>query len=83
MIVLIFVVWALTTAFKQADLVKSKQLQLSLLEEKLNKAKEDQERLQLEIIRLNDPEYIEQKARKDFQMVRDGETLFTEPESAE
>ena len=83
MVVLVFVIWALTTAFKQADVVEEKQSQLEQLGEKLSETAEKNEMLKLEIIRLNDPEYIEQKARKDYQMVRDGETLFTEPEASE
>ena len=83
MVVLVFVIWALTTAFKQADVVEEKQSQLEMLGEKLSETAEKNEILKLEIIRLNDPEYIEQKARKDYQMVRDGETLFTEPEASE
>ena len=83
MIVLCFVIWALMTVFKQTGLVQGKMAQLAVLEEKLDATRKANDKLKLEITRLNDPEYIEQKARKDYQMVRPGETLFTEPETAE
>lgn len=83
MIVLCVVIWALMNVIQQADVVQGKLARLTVLEEKLSETIARNEKLQLEITRLNDPEYIEQKARKDYQMVKDGETLFTEPESAE
>jgi len=83
MIVLCFVVWAGLTSVNQAEFVRSKKAQLSILEDKLALTKANNEKLKLEITRLNDSEYIEQIAKKDHQMIFPGETLFTEPDSPE
>lgn len=83
MVVLCFVTWAMVTAVKQAGFAQEKMLQLAVLENKLADTRAINEKLRLEITRLNEPEYIEQKAKKDYQMVRPGETLFTEPDPAE
>jgi cell division protein DivIC len=83
MIMLCFAVWAGLSSFKQAEFVRGKKEQLAQMEAKLAAVAEKNERLKLEITRLNDPEYIEQIAKKDLQMIRPGETLFTEPEAAQ
>jgi len=80
-VVLCFVGWAGVTFWNQADLISDKVDRMLVMEQKLAETKKVNERLKLEITRLNDDEYIEQKARKDFQMVGDGETLFIAPES--
>lgn len=80
MIMLCFAVWAGLSSFKQAEFVRSKKEQLAQLEAQLAAVVEKNERLKLEITRWNDPEYIEQIAKKDLQMIRPGETLFTEPD---
>jgi cell division protein DivIC len=82
-VVLGFLAWAGMTIMKQEEFVSAKMSQVADLEQKLAEAKTVNEKLKLEFTRLNDPEYIEQKAKKDQQMIRDGETLFTEPESSE
>ncbi len=82
-IVLCFLAWAGTTVVQQEEFFSAKQAQVAALEQKLAVTKAENERLKLEYTRLNDPEYIEQKAKKDQQMIRDGETLFTEPESGD
>lgn len=80
MIVLCFAAWAGATFWKQTDLIGAKLNQLEGIEQKLVETRQINERLKLEITRLNDAEYIEQKARKDFQMINDGETLFIAPD---
>jgi cell division protein DivIC len=79
--VLCFVGWAGVTFWNQADLISEKVDRMLVVEKKLTATKQVNEQLKLEITRLNDDEYIEQKARKDFQMVGEGETLFISPES--
>jgi cell division protein DivIC len=83
MIVLCFAAWAGVTFFNQADLVNAKQVKLDSLEQQLEATRSVNEQLKLEITRLNDDEYIEQKARKDFQMVSPGETLYIAPSNQE
>lgn len=80
--VLCFVGWAGVTFWNQADLISEKVDRMLVMEQKLSETKKVNEQLKLEITRLNDDEYIEQKARKDFQMVGEGETLFIAPESS-
>lgn len=80
--VLCFVGWAGMTFWNQADLISDKVDRMLVIEQKLSETKKVNEQLKLEITRLNDDEYIEQKARKDFQMVGEGETLFIAPESS-
>jgi cell division protein DivIC len=81
MVVLCFVSWAGVTFWNQANLINEKLNRLLVMEQKLTETKKVNEELKLEITRLNDNEYIEQKARKDFQMVGEGETLFISPEA--
>lgn len=79
MLILAFVGWSLMMVFQQAAVAEEKLAKLEELEARMIEVRERNEQLKLEIIRLNDPEYIEQRAKADYQMVRDGETLFTEP----
>jgi cell division protein DivIC len=80
--VLIFACWAGVTFWNQSDLIGEKVDRMIIVEKKLAETQQVNERLKLEITRLHDDEYIEQKARKDFQMVGEGETLFISPESS-
>jgi cell division protein DivIC len=75
-----FIGWAVMAAFQLAAVAEEKLGRLAELEARLADVRAKNEKLKLEIIRLNDPEYIEQRAKADFQMVRDGETLFKEPQ---
>lgn len=76
-VMLCFVAWAGVTFWNQAEVLQDKLAKAAVLEAKLHDTKQINEQLQLEITRLNDDEYIEQRARKDFQMISPGETLFT------
>lgn len=76
---LIFACWAGVTFWNQSALISEKVDRMLIVEEKLAMTKQVNEQLKLEITRLHDDEYIEQKARKDFQMVGEGETLFISP----
>ncbi|OUM96508.1 MAG: hypothetical protein BAA02_13635 [Paenibacillaceae bacterium ZCTH02-B3] len=79
MLLLAFVGWSMMAAFQLAAVAEEKLDKLAALEARMAEVRARNEQLKLEIIRLNDPEYIEQRAKADFQMVRDGETLFKEP----
>ena len=83
MLILAFIGWAMMMMYQQAAVAEEKLGKLAELEAKMNEVRERNEMLKLEVTRLNDPEYIEQRAKADFQMVRDGETLFTEPGATE
>lgn len=73
---LLFMGWAAATLWDQIDKVGAKNSELEILEAKLKDVQLENEAYHLEIERLNDPEYIEQRIRKDLQMTREGETLF-------
>ncbi len=78
-----FLCWAGLTLWNQEGRLNLKFSQLSVLEGKLETSKKANQKLKLEITRLNDPEYIEQRARKDYHMTRPGETLFIKPKTDE
>lgn len=71
-----FLTWAGLTIWDQSAVVEEKMEQLVTLEEQLAELKAENEAYRKEIERLHDPEYIEQRLRKDYMMSRDGETLF-------
>lgn len=83
LLIFAFVGWAFMMVFQQAAVAEEKWSKIEELEARMVQVQEKNERLKLEIIRLNDPEYIEQRARADYHMVRDGETLFMEPGGTE
>jgi cell division protein DivIC len=76
MIMLFFITWAAFTYFQQMENLNDKFSQLSILEVKAANMQNTNEQFKHEIIRLQDPEYIEQRLRKDLQMTKEGETLF-------
>lgn len=83
LVVLAIVGYALMVVYEQEEVARDKWSKLTELEARMADVQAKNEKLKLEIIRLNDPEYIEQRARADYQMVREGETLFTEPGNTE
>ncbi|HEX7055838.1 MAG TPA: septum formation initiator family protein [Bacilli bacterium] len=76
-----FLLWAVLTFFSQQDNLQGKNSRLAQMQKKLAESVKQNKELKLEVTRLNDPEYIEQRARKDFHMIRPGETLFVTPKS--
>ncbi len=75
-----FMGWAGVTFWSQLDRLEAKAAELSVLESKLAAAKKTNEEYKRQIDRLNDPEYIEQRVREDFQMFRPGDTPLMTPE---
>ena len=73
---LAFIGWAAVEYWNQEMTLKEKSAQLESLSSKLNEVKKINEQYKWEINRLHDPEYIEQMIRKEYQMMKDGETLF-------
>lgn len=71
-----FLAWAGATFWEQNAILNEKMSKLLLLEEKLEAVKEEHAVYLREIDRLHDPEYIEQRLRKDHLMIKEGETLF-------
>lgn len=60
----------------QMHVLDQKTMRLQNLEQERAKALSINEQYELEINRLNDPEYIEQRLRKDLHMTKEGEILF-------
>lgn len=71
-----FMSWAGLTLMGQTDQVKSKQAELEAMQQKLEQAIEQNNMYKHEMIRLNDPEYLEQLIRKDLNMTKPEETIF-------
>ena len=80
-VLICFLAWAGTNFWEQIGKVNAKMNELKMAEAELDKSKEENLGYKQEILRLNDKEYIEQKARKDFQMKRPGEKLYITPKS--
>lgn len=76
LIVICFLVWAGVTLMDQMHVLDQKTMRLQNLEQERAKALSINEQYELEINRLNDPEYIEQRLRKDLHMTKEGEILF-------
>ncbi|NDI37056.1 FtsB family cell division protein [Chengkuizengella sediminis] len=77
MVILIsFISWATMTIWNQVQVLDEKNEQLILLEEELTETQKLNDQYNNEITRLQDPEYIEQRVRKDLQMTQEGETLL-------
>lgn len=73
-----FTVWAGFTFYDQMNKLDSKLAQMGQLELKLADTLATNEAYKQEIVRLNDPEYIEQILRKDHLMTKEGEVLYIE-----
>jgi|GEM_PF-504484 len=76
LILLGFLVWAGFTIYDQYMLAQVKADQLAETEQELAEIRQLHDDYKLEIERLQDPEYIEQKIYKDLQMKQDGDTLY-------
>ena len=68
--------WAVAAFLDQSGAIREKQDELQLLKQRLEEVRAENEEYRLEVERLQDPEYIEQKVRKDFGMMRPGDKVF-------
>jgi cell division protein DivIC len=73
-----FMTWAGMTLWDQLGQVQAKKAELERALARLQETQEQNEQYKLEIIRLHDPEYIEQLLRRELHMTKEGETLFIE-----
>ncbi|OGX68642.1 MAG: hypothetical protein A2189_03530 [Paenibacillus sp. RIFOXYA1_FULL_44_5] len=76
-----FLIWAIFILYEQFGQVKEKAQQLASIQSEFDQTKKLNGSLQLEVTRLNDPEYIKQMIRKDFYYTKKGETLFITPQT--
>ncbi|WP_028551920.1 FtsB family cell division protein [Paenibacillus sp. UNC451MF] len=74
-----FMSWAGVTLWNQIDKLKERGDKVYALEQKKKEAEQINQDNKREIARLNDPEYLEQKIRKELHYVKQGETLFYVP----
>lgn len=77
--VCVFSVWACISLWDQTRTMLEQQSEMNELKMRLEEVQAAHETLRLEVTRLQDPEYIEQKVRKDFGYVRDGDILLEQP----
>ncbi|TVY06791.1 FtsB family cell division protein [Paenibacillus cremeus] len=74
-----FMSWAGVTLWNQEAKLNERSEKVSALGQKYAEAQQVSADTQREITRLNDPEYVEQRIRKDLHYVKQGETLFYAP----
>jgi cell division protein DivIC len=76
MVLTAFTLWAGFTLWEQSGSIGTKRAQLAELQEKLSVVQAVNDNYKTEVTRLHDSEYIEQRVRKDFGMIRPGDTIF-------
>lgn len=74
-----FLSWAGVTLWNQIGKINDRSAKVASLEQKYKETQLTNENTKREIVRLNDPEYVEQKIRKELHYVKQGETLFYVP----
>lgn len=75
----VFLAWAVIQLLQQTEKIAEKQNELAQAELKLQQTTEMKQELEDEIERLHDPEYVEELARKEYYMTREGEIIFVDP----
>lgn len=71
-----FMIWFIAAYFQQMNKIDEKYQDLAELQAKLSTVKEKHAKLQAEIRRLHDPEYVLQMERKDLHMTKENEIKF-------
>ncbi|WP_309122870.1 septum formation initiator family protein [Paenibacillus sp.] len=71
--------WAIFAFWDQSGAMKEKKAEMGVLLQRLEEVRAEHDAYQSEVTRLQDPEYIEQKVRKDFGMTRPGDKVFGTP----
>ncbi|UQZ84918.1 Cell division protein FtsB [Paenibacillus konkukensis] len=74
-----FMSWAGVTLWNQIGKLQERAEKVTALDQKYKETQQVNEDNKREIARLNDPEYVEQKIRKELHYVKQGETLFYVP----
>ncbi|WP_249860630.1 FtsB family cell division protein [Paenibacillus konkukensis] len=67
------------TLWNQIGKLQERAEKVTALDQKYKETQQVNEDNKREIARLNDPEYVEQKIRKELHYVKQGETLFYVP----
>jgi cell division protein DivIC len=71
--------WAIFAFWDQSGAMKEKKAEMGALLQRLEEVRAEHDAYQSEVTRLQDPEYIEQKVRKDYGMTRPGDKVFGTP----
>lgn len=74
-----FMSWAGVTLWNQIGKLNERGDKVAALDQKHKDTQQINEDMKREIARLNDPEYVEQKIRKELHYIKQGETLFFVP----
>lgn len=74
-----FMSWAGVTLWNQIGKLNERSEKLATLDQKHKDTQQINEDMKREMTRLNDPEYVEQKIRKELHYIKQGETLFFVP----
>lgn len=77
-VVCIAVLYFSVTFIKQQITINQKNRELDEIKKKVEEATAQSERLNQELDKFNDPEYIERKARNELGMVRPNERVFVD-----
>lgn len=81
LVLLCFTFWVGMQVWNQVGKLKEKEAQFNSLKEQKAAVLKMNEQAKKEIERLNDPEYLGQKIRRDLNYTKDGETIFIAPKS--
>lgn len=82
LVVVIFGILMGKTLLEQRAILQEKQDRKEAVEQELVQLQKEQQRLEEEIVKLNDDEYIAKIARRDYFMSEDGEIIFNLPEDS-
>jgi cell division protein DivIC len=82
LVVVIFGILMGKTLLEQRAILQEKQDRKEAVEQELIQLQKEQQRLEEEIVKLNDDEYIAKIARRDYFMSEDGEIIFNLPEDS-
>lgn len=80
--VLALTLWAGATVWSQMKKSDEIAIRLQALDGKLNDTQQVNAKLKREVERMSDPEYREERIRKDNHMFKQGETVFDVPRTA-
>lgn len=74
-----FLSWAGVTMWNQVGKLSDRSEKVQALEQKLAEVQQVNEAYRFEIVRWDDPEYVEQQIRKELHYGKEGEILFITP----
>ncbi|WP_349409076.1 FtsB family cell division protein [Pseudalkalibacillus sp. SCS-8] len=82
LVVIMFAVM-ITTLTSQASVIAEKKEEKQKVEQRLEEVKNEKAQLTEEVNKLQDPDYIGEVARRDYNMSKPGETIFKLPKKKE